>query len=96
MLDFTVNIIAGLFFMFAGPSWKPLFYPFFAMSVLGYAIPTLLNPESPRWLLLQGRQAEAIDAFNRIAKINRSHNRIESDATFVEAVIAGSLDNMGA
>ena len=35
---------------------------------------------------MQGRDTEAIEAFNYIARINRSHNRIDPETRFVEAV----------
>jgi hypothetical protein len=42
------------------------------------------SPENPRWLLVKGKHAEAISAFNKIASFNGSENRIEPDAIFVE------------
>ena len=50
-------------------------------------------PESPKWLLLQGRQKEAIRVLNYIAKFNCSPNRIPEDTEFIEAVLATKLQN---
>mmetsp|Transcript_23226 Transcript_23226/g.28795 ORF Transcript_23226/g.28795 Transcript_23226/m.28795 type:complete len:122 (+) Transcript_23226:453-818(+) len=83
VLDFSVSIIAGLFFLSISREWKLLMYPFFAAGALGYIIVTLMVPESPQWLLLQGRKAEAIESLNYIAKVNRSNNRISQDVNFV-------------
>jgi len=42
----------------------------------------LVSTDNPKWLLSKGRRTEAISAFNRIAVLNGSKNRIENDATF--------------
>jgi MFS family permease len=55
MLDFSVCVIAGLFFLLATPRWELLCYPLFAAGAIGFVIVSLLLPESPKWLLLQGR-----------------------------------------
>ena len=45
----------------------------------------LFIPESPSWLLAQGRVAEAINSFNAIGKINGVKSLIPSTALFKEA-----------
>lgn len=42
-------------------------------------------PESPSWLLAQGRNNEAIDSFNAIAKFNGVTARIPHGSVFFEA-----------
>ena len=37
-------------------------------------------PESPMWLLRKNKYRKAVDAFNRMAALNLSKNRIESNA----------------
>ena len=87
-LDFSVCVYSGLYFLLAEePDWKVLCYPLFFIGVFGYLMCTLLIPESPRWLLLQGRDAEAIQVLNYIGRINRSPNRINPDTQFIEAGI---------
>ena len=54
---------------------------------------TALCPESPKWLLLQGKTKEAIDVLNYIAWFNRSKNRIPTNAKFVEAMISNNLEH---
>jgi hypothetical protein len=43
-----------------------------------------LCPESPRWLLVNGRRAEAIDALNYMARVNCTGCEIPAAASFVE------------
>ena len=44
----------------------------------------LICPESPRWLLVNGRSGEAISVLNHMAKINGASKLIPYDAQFVE------------
>ena len=58
-----------------------------AVTVLGLIallFMLFISPENPKWLLIKGRKEEAISAFNKIAVINGSNFRIESDAIFIE------------
>jgi len=93
LLDLAVTIVGGVFFLFISRDWKLLMYSFFGAGALGFTAVSLLLPESPKWLLLQGRKAEAIEALNYIATINRSENRISQDVNFIEDAIAENLEN---
>ena len=93
ILDFCTPVIAGMFIMFVSRDWKMFMYPFFAIGALGFVIVSVLMPESPKWLLLQGRQEDAIRSLNFVARVNRSPSRIDQKANFVEAAIAANLDN---
>jgi len=89
LVDYTPCFYAGLYFYLSeSPDWKVIFYPVFGIGAFGYIIATLILPESPKWQLLQGQEAEAIKTLNYIARINRSKNRIERGTRFVEAAIA--------
>lgn len=94
MLEFACFIFTGVYFLFISRDWQPLIYTFFYVHIAGYLLVTALCPESPKWLLLQGKRKEAIDALNYIAKINRSPNRISSSTYFAEQAIAEAGTDM--
>jgi hypothetical protein len=52
------------------------------LSLLAFVCAITVLPESPIWLLLHGRREDAIKAFNWIAKVNGSKNRIPENAFF--------------
>ena len=55
MGDFMTILIVGLVFFYVTPNWVPLFYSFYFAAVAGLLGVLLICPESPKWLLLQGR-----------------------------------------
>ena len=69
-LDFAIVIIAGIYYKFASREWAPLILAFFWTCVCCFVLTGVLCPESPKWLLLQGRNREAIESLNYIAKFN--------------------------
>ena len=44
----------------------------------------LICPESPRWYLVNGDRVQAIKAFNRIAELNGTKNRLSESVEFKE------------
>ena len=90
-----VFIVAGVYFLFISRDWKPLIQVYMYCSIAGYLLVSALCVESPKWLLLQSRRKEAIDALNYIAKVNRSPNRISASSLFTEQAIAeaGACDD---
>ena len=61
------------------------------MTLIGtfsYIVVILVVPEAPRWLLINGKQAEAIDSFNYIASLNFSNHFISKQVTFVEYTLS--------
>ena len=93
MGDFGTVLMVGVVFRFITPDWAPLFRTLYYLSLVGFVMSLILCPESPKWLLLQGRQKEAIRVLNKIAGLNLSQNRIPEDAEFIEAAIAKNLQN---
>lgn len=76
--------VLTLYFLFCSRSWFPIFLVHTILCLVGLSFMLLVSADNPKWLLSKGRRTEAISAFNRIAVLNGSKNRIESDATFYE------------
>ena len=94
ILDFLVMIVAGSYFLFVSRETMPLLIGYYSTTlILGWLITTLFIPESPKWLLLQGRRTDAIKSLNYIAKVNGSAHRIAENTQFVECVIAQNMEN---
>jgi hypothetical protein len=67
----TLSFLA-IYFMLISNDW---FYFFFVMTILGavsHGCMLFFAPDSPKWLLANGRKDEAIVAFNQIAAFNNS------------------------
>ena len=77
--DVSGAAIAGTFWLFVKKDWFPLYVGIVAVSGLAYLYIMVLNLESPKWLLLQGRTKEAIAVLNYIAWFNGVDNRISMD-----------------
>lgn len=92
MTDFATMLATGIYFM-STPNWFPLFMTFYVLAAVGFVGVILFCPESPKWLLLQGRQKEAIRVLNYMASVNRMPDRISEDTEFIEAVVAQNLQN---
>ena len=50
-------------------------------------------PESPKWLLINGRKEEAIEALNRMAKLNGSEVRFSTTDHFQEETLKQQNDD---
>ena len=72
-----------LYFAFVSKDWYPLQFYVLLLSYFSFVL-TFLCPESPRWLLVNGRTKEAIEVLNYIARWNGNLQRIADDAQFVE------------
>lgn len=79
-------LVTGLVYLVLTRDW----FMIYALNVcvsLSALFLAFICPESPRWLLYNGRQAEAIDALNYMAKFNgKQDRRIEADAIFHETL----------
>lgn len=74
--DLASLMVLNSYFLLISRDWMPiqLATTILATCALVYAI--VFIPESPHWLLSQGKTAEAIDAFNSIAKFNGVKYRV--------------------
>ena len=70
VVDAMPTLITGGFYLLVAREW----FTIYAINVaVGYSalLLALVCPESPRWLLYNGRQKEAIDALNYMARFNQ-------------------------
>ena len=59
-----------------------------------FIIQIILIPESPKFLLINGRKKEAITALNRIGQLNRSNFEFDENDHFIEEELA-KVDEAG-
>lgn len=76
-------VFTCLFYMFVSKNWIILPAIFCGLSYVAFIL-AFFCPESPRWLLVNGRSKEAIVELNKFAKINGAVTTIPSIAVFVE------------
>ena len=84
-LDLTTIPVMTIYLIYINKSWYGICLFMTLLSLLAFFCAITVLPESPIWLLLQGRREDAIKAFNWIAKINGSKNRIPENAFFEES-----------
>jgi MFS family permease len=82
--DSTTLFLLSLYFLHVDKSWYGIFLGMTILGLVALLFMILVSPENPKWLLAKGKREEAINAFNKIAKINGSKNKIEKDAVFIE------------
>lgn len=68
--DTSTILVTCVYFQFISREWFWLYLVMTVLASMSFLILMVFVPESPRWLLGQGREKEAIDVFNEIAKIN--------------------------
>lgn len=71
--DGSTLIFLGTYFIFI-KDWFPYQLFMFVVQCISLVLFFLFVQESPKWLLIQGRKADAIKSFNRIARINGHAN----------------------
>ena len=83
IIDALPILLYCLYFMFIGKNWMYLSLLFCILSYIAL-FAAFICPESPRWLLVNGRTEDAIVELNKIAKMNKSTMLIPTSAVFVE------------
>lgn len=90
--DGLVPMVAALWFMLVSKDWKTIFV--FATIILYLTfIVVCTMPESPKFLLAQGRYAEARAVMTRIARYNRVKTLAFSEEE--KAIFVGSAGGTG-
>ena len=84
MWDALTPLWACVFFIFVEPDCYYHFGIILAIQFVGLVILLGLRIETPRWLLANGRRAEAIAMLNFIAWFNGVEDRIPADTKFIE------------
>ena len=92
MMDCSSATITGVFYLVFSRDWFTIYLIHIIMSVSALVL-AFICPESPRWLLYNGRTDEAIEAINYIAKFNGSSEKIPLDATFEESLQLAAQKN---
>lgn len=82
ILDAAPLMITCLFYMLVSPNVMILPWVFTALSYVALCA-AFFCPESPRWLIVNGRSQDGIAELNKIASMNRTEP-IPTDAIFVE------------
>ena len=85
VVDAFPTLITGLYYLLISRDWFTIYAINLAVSYCALII-AIFCPESPRWLLYNNRQEEAIDALNYMAKFNGSKVRFPKNTVFQETL----------
>lgn len=91
MLDASTMVFFGIYVLFISRDWFHIEITMYCVSICAWLSILLMLPESPKWLMINGRAKEAHDSFKRIAKLNGKESSIPPDAIFIEQALAGHL-----
>ena len=83
LIDALPMAVLCLYFLFISKDW---YYINFYVTLTGYValMFAFICPESPRWLLVNGKSKEAIKVLNYMSKFNGNLERIPNNTQFVE------------
>ena len=70
--DAAISVVVCGFFLLIKRDWKPILMIYSFLGLSGIVLQVLLLPESPRFLLINGKTKEAIAALNQISRLNCS------------------------
>jgi MFS family permease len=81
--DTMTLFFVGFYVIFISRHWLPLYAFYTVIGGVSWLV-LFFVPESPQWYLQSGQKDKAIEAFNKIARINNSTEQIPLDANFKE------------
>lgn len=68
--DCLALVLVTLYFLHWNKHWFNLFFGVSLAGAISHLFLMVFVPESPKWLLAQGRVEDAISSFNKIGKFN--------------------------
>jgi MFS family permease len=86
--DCTNGLTFGLYFFLVRPSAPDMLTAYTFLGLICFVVQIWLIPESPKFLLINGRKKEALDALNQIGKLNRSTCKFDKNDHFMEEAVA--------
>jgi MFS family permease len=78
-------VVFGLYVLLVSRDWFPIELFMWTIGILAYIAMYFLMPESPRWLLINGRKLEALEKYEYIADFNKTEFLIPQTANFQES-----------
>lgn len=66
----------NVYLIFISRDWKPIIVAYVALGILAWFILVFFVPESPKWLMIEGRTAECVEVLKKIAQTNGSNQPI--------------------
>ena len=82
-VDSSSPLYYCLFVLVISKNTYNLFYFINALGITAFITFALVIKESPKWLILKGRNKEAVDAINYIARFNGVEGPVVSDDTIL-------------
>lgn len=91
MFNSATMVVFGFYILFISRNWEGLILFMYGLSIIAFACIFFVLPESPKFLLINGRANDAHDSLRSIARINGVSYFIPHDAIFIESALAGHL-----
>ena len=83
-LDLFTCFICGAYFIWVSRNVQPLLEMYLYVGIAAHLFLCFFVPESPKWLLMQGRADDAIKSINYVARFNFKKTRFDSDIQFTD------------
>ena len=90
-LDASTMIFFGSYVLFISTNWFYIELFYYCVGIIAFFSMLTFVPESPKWLIINGRNVEAHHQFEYISKFNKVPCGIPRDAVFIESALAGHI-----